>query len=277
MKDFIAKNNPTPQRMRGRGDEVSKTHFLNILVVLLRHTFEHQKYIGLELCIINTAGLIMIISGLKYILEVPYPKVLAALFAADLMGGGLGVVIYILVQRQFISEFTSEMKQVSFQGMVIATVLMLIMIWVTCQFIYPKLGWNADMKLPVPMLFVFIYIFDCIAGVYTYVRFSWQNTILVAVLFLVLGLVILYGVNEVTRRKAECEIIREYHALKIEKESMRSYGNTILMQNQRREELQRKIENQLEYMERYMKNNPKHHEIEAYVEELKKLYQNSEE
>ncbi|MGI6501630.1 MAG: type I restriction enzyme endonuclease domain-containing protein [Anaerostipes sp.] len=29
MKDFIAKNNPTPQRMRGRGDEVSKTHFLD--------------------------------------------------------------------------------------------------------------------------------------------------------------------------------------------------------------------------------------------------------
>ncbi len=34
MKDFVAENNPTPQRMRGRGDEVSKTHFFLRYLVL---------------------------------------------------------------------------------------------------------------------------------------------------------------------------------------------------------------------------------------------------
>ncbi|MGI6500004.1 MAG: hypothetical protein ACOX1S_03830 [Anaerostipes sp.] len=209
---------------------------------------------------------------MKYVLRAGYPKVLLSIFIGELSTSLVVVVVYLGIQKQFYHNFDSTMKLFSLPGMLLSTIIIVCLILLTVKFLYKPLGRFADMKVPVPFLFVLIFAIDYVAGAFTYIDFSWKSSIFLSSSYSVIGLGILYLVNEWTRRKAEKEILLEYEALKQEKEAMENFENTLIVQEQKREELQKKIEEQVKMMERYMKNNPSHHEVEGYVEELRKMY-----
>ncbi|MGI6500012.1 MAG: hypothetical protein ACOX1S_03870 [Anaerostipes sp.] len=249
-----------------------KLYFLNLVVWILRYDFFGGSTRGFLLSFLNTIGIIILVGGLHYCLGASYPKILVAIAVSEIIDSPI-LFLYLRMQGLFFKRFPEDMSVFSLPGTILGAALGLLWLYLVYQFLYKFLGKYAQIKLPFPWVFTLLYGAIYMSGVFTYMDLSWENCLLVSIIFIMVTVGILYIVHEITRRKVERDILREYQALRQEKEAMEKYQETILVHEEKQEELKEKMKEQLVVMEQYMQQNPENAELGTYMKELKSLYQ----